>query len=389
MLSLALCAATALLLSACGDSSTKSQGDSGTSTTTATAQATAGSSENAATQLKTIFDATSLKLPEGKNPAVKGKNVWVISIGQASPTAELPVAAMMEAGKKIGWDMHLYDAKLDPANYPAGIREAVANKADALITISIDCTLAKAALQEAKKAGVKTVTLNAYDCKDEKPSEPQLYDAQVAVGPDFHWKNMQEQHTEWGAVFAPWVVAQTGGKGTILNFANDQLLLLRYMHEGFAAAVTAICADCKVKTIQWNIEDFGPNLTAKTKAALLQNPDTTAIFGATNPEQGISQGVVQAGKATKLPVAGGLSVPSQIDLVRSSAGLDATMAYTNGWFGWAAIDTVNSLLGGTAPRDPGLSLSLIDREHNMPAAGKGWDPDGLDYRAAYEQSWAG
>jgi len=60
--------------------------------------------------------------------------------------------------------------------------------------------------------------------------------------------------------------------------------------------------------------------------------------------------------------------------------------YPTGWLGWATIDTLNSVFHGQQPQESGIGWQLIDLQHNLPAAGKGWEP-AVDYVAAYKKAW--
>ena len=69
---------------------------------------------------------------DGKKPD-KGKNVWIISPGMIGESSSIPVNAAKEAGTAVGWKMTVFDGKLDPSSYSAGIRQAIAAKADGII----------------------------------------------------------------------------------------------------------------------------------------------------------------------------------------------------------------------------------------------------------------
>ena len=72
--------------------------------------------------------------------------------------------------------------------------------------------------------------------------------------------------------------------------------------------------------------------------------------------------------------------------MRENKGQDAACAFPSQWVGWAAVDALNSIFHGEKPRDSGAGLKLIDREHNLPPAGKGYEP-ATDFRAAYKKAW--
>jgi ribose transport system substrate-binding protein len=366
--------AAALLLAACSSSS-KNSGK---------ASDTPGSSTGASSSAATSADAYAATFTEpatGSNPAAKGKSVWVISVGQASPTGAASANAAMKAGQAIGWKMHLYDAKLDPAQFSNGIKQAIAAKADGVVLIAVDCPAAKSALQQAKSAGVKTVGVYALDCNEVDPSDQGLYSAQVSFGS--RYANLADAYKAWGADSAKWAIAQTDGKANVLSFENSEYNILKFYQQGFDAQIKT-CSGCKLTVVPWLAADFGAKLTALTQAALLKNPDANVVQGGSNPTLGITQGVVQAGKQTKIKSIGGLGLSIDNDAIRQGQ-MTAANAWPTEWFGFAAIDTLNSVFSGTTPRDEGLGWQIVDNSHGLPA--KGDFTGDVNYIAAYTKSW--
>ena len=47
---------------------------------------------------------------------------------------------------------------------------------------------------------------------------------------------------------------------------------------------------------------------------------------------------------------------------------------------------MNSLFNNVAPQDSGIGYKMIDRDHNLPPAGQGYEPS-VDYKAAYKKAW--
>ena len=64
------------------------------------------------------FKGTNRPVDPTPRPAVKGKHVVVISAGQAASSSSVPSDGAVAAAQAIGWQVDLYDAKLDPSNYP-------------------------------------------------------------------------------------------------------------------------------------------------------------------------------------------------------------------------------------------------------------------------------
>ncbi|MEY2532107.1 MAG: ribose transport system substrate-binding protein, partial [bacterium] len=165
------------------------------------------------------FKGEGYSAPPATSPSPqKGKNVWVMSCDQSIPSCSTPVAAAVEAAKAMGWKVTLYDAKLNPARIVEGYRQAIAAKADGMVTYSIDCPLAKGALAAVKKAGIKVVTGESLDCED----DPQF---------DYVVDYTQGEFPEWfsatGDMAGTNLIAGTDGapKVIVLNQTDVPLLV--------------------------------------------------------------------------------------------------------------------------------------------------------------------
>lgn len=366
----------ALALAACG-SDTTSESAAAARTTTTTATPNSGTSG----PVGDVYGATYTKPPTDANPAAKGKSVWVVSVGQASPTGAASANSAMKAGKQIGWTMKLFDAKLDPAQFSNGIKQAISSKADGVVLVAVDCPAAKSALQQAKTAGVKTVGIYALDCDEVDVADPSLYSAQVGFGS--RYANLAEAYKAWGADSAGWVIDATGGKADVLGFDNNEFLILKDYQQGFNDKIKS-CTTCTLRSVPWLAADFGPKLTAITQASLLKNPAANAVQAGSNPTLGITQGLVQSGKTRSVNTIGGLGLAGDSDAIRAGQ-LTASNAWPTEWFGYASIDTLNSVFNGTEVRDSGLGWQITDKTHNLPATG---DFVGtVDYASAYATSW--
>jgi ribose transport system substrate-binding protein len=317
----------------------------------------------------------------------KGLNVWIISPGMIGESSSIPVKAAKVAGETVGWKMTIFDGKLDPSSFSAGIRQAIAAKADGIIIDAIDCAAIKQALSEAKTAKVKTVGFFNYDCDDPNfGGGAKLFDGTVNFGSQLG--DYATLTRNFGAVKADWIIAKTGGKAKLIQFKEDEFLVLKYIREGFEAEF-AKCKTCEiVDTVDFTLADYGPKLQQKAQAALLKHPEANALHVPydTPVHFGVAGALVESGRNDQIQVIGGEGFPSNIQLIHENKGQDAANAFPSEWTGWAAVDALNSVLQGQAPRDGGMGLKLIDREHNLPPVGKGYEP-AVDFRAAYKLAW--
>jgi ribose transport system substrate-binding protein len=320
-------------------------------------------------------------------PPKKGLNVWIISPGMIGESSSIPVKAAKEAGEAVGWKMTIFDGKLDPSSFSTGIRQAIAAKANGIIIDAIDCAAIKQALQEAKEANVKTVGFFNYDCDDPNlGGGARMFDGMVNFGSQLG--DYATLTRNFGAVKADWLIHKTKGKAKLIQFKEDEFLVLKYIREGFEAEF-AKCKTCEiVETVDFTLADYGPKLQQKAQAALLKHPEANAVHVPydTPMHFGVGGALVESGRNDQLEVIAGEGFPSNIQLIHENKGQDAANAFPSEWTGWAAVDALNSVLQGKPPRDGGMGLKLIDREHNLPPSGKGYVPS-VDFRALYKKAW--
>lgn len=338
------------------------------------------------TAVDTAYKGTDREPPKQAKKPTPGKKVWIISPGQIGESASIPTNAAKEAGEAAGWKMTLYDSKLDVANFSLGIRQAIAARADGLILHSIDCPLVKQALSEARKANVKVLAYYSLDCDDPNVKGEPMYDGSVNFGTQFG--DYAALTKAWGAAKADWVIAKTKGRAKVISFKEDELLVVKYIREGFEEGLKK-CKTCEiVKTVDFTLADLGPKLQQKAQGALLQHPEANAIHVPYDSAVllGISSALMESGRNDQIELIGGEGFPSNVQLIRDNKGQDAANAFPSKWTGYAAVDSLNSLFNGEKPQDSGIGYKLIDREHNLPPAGQGYEP-AIDYKAAYRKAW--
>jgi ribose transport system substrate-binding protein len=316
-----------------------------------------------------------------------GKKVVVISGGQSALSSSVPSDAAVEAAKVMGWDVSLYDQKLDPTNATALIRQALAAGADGIVLDATDCPFAKQALQEAKAKNVKVVPIYAFDCSDPifGSGGDQLFAGIINYGKKA--ADIDAFTKSYGADQAAAVIAATNGKAQVVFFNDSEFTVLRYTGQGFKEEL-AKCGGCKiVAEVDFKAAELGPTLQQKAQSVLLQHPEANAVKIPYTAAAllGISPAVVASGRKDKLYVMGGEGFQPELDLLRTGKGLNAVNIVASDWTGWAAIDTLNSLFLGQPPADSGLGWQLADKDHNLPASGP-FVPQ-VDFKAAYKKAW--
>ncbi len=326
--------------------------------------------------------------PSSGPKAVPGKNVWMLSCGQAYAACAREAGAFAEAGAALGWKVEIKDGKADPAAATDVIRQAVAAKVDGIVVAAFDCPGIKSALLQAKQEKIPVVGWISVDCSDKAfGSQEQLFTVGInelgSNDPGDYLEKMGEQR-------AYYVVAKTNGKADIVSINETSQQIQQRNSVGFQNIIKQ-CADCKVHVTNFTFSQVPNPATQIWKSALLKEPDATVFEYGIDALMilGLQTAVEQSGRKDLL-VGGGEGFPANFDLIRKGTQTFSVMVPYD-WTGWALADTLNRIFAGADPKSlpsEGLGFQYIDKDHNLPEAGKFAEPS-VDFKAAYLKVWKG
>src|ERR1700678_449851 len=136
--------AAIMLVAGCSSSSSAPNAPSASTSASGSDAGTTTSGVPAAVTslLDSGYKGTFQPPPASGPKAAEGKSVWVISCGQVEASCAEIADAAMSAGKALGWNMTLFDGKLDPTLYSQGILQAIAAHASGIFTVAVDCSIA-------------------------------------------------------------------------------------------------------------------------------------------------------------------------------------------------------------------------------------------------------
>jgi ribose transport system substrate-binding protein len=381
LLALGAAFAVAIPFTGCGDSDGDETSPASASSGSGTAQIVAQAKENVE-RLQTPPGSYRQPQTSGATPA-KGKTVWFISVGNEAESAAEGAQAFVEGAEALGWTPKVYDGKFNPSNWLAGVRQAVQHKADAIAIFAFDCAPVKAGLEEAKRAGIPVIAMDAFDCDQSEKGGPKLFTHTVGYseGTFADWQRV------WGEAQADYTIAKTNGNAKILFLRETDLLATSVLADQYEKRISK-CPDCEiVEKIDFVATDLGPPLQAKVQQALLKHPDTTVVYA--NYDGPVTSGVAAAVRASGLKpmVIGADGLLPNLDLIRQGEQAVA-LGYVSGWEEYAALEAMVSIFAGEKPRaNSGMGVLLTDKDHNL--SPKPGTPVKLpiDWKAAYEKAW--
>ena len=324
--------------------------------------------------------------PTEASPGVPGKNIMLISCGEANDNCTDMGSGVKAAAKILGWNVKLCDGKLDPTAAQACFRQAVSQKVDGIVNLAWDCPIVKAPLQQAVDAGIKVIGVHAFDCGEINAGEKNLFNVPFNYG-DLG-KDQPSAWRAWGGAMG--VAALKAAKGGAIIYPDDtaEFASFKFMKEGWDAKVKELSPETKVVPLPWTVSEVGPKLEAKVQAAILKNPDVTVVSAAVNPALGFLNGVKQSGKAGKIAVVEGHGSVTEGDWVRNGE-MATLIGWPNDWWGYGALDALNSSFAGKPQGVIGIGFAIIDKEHNLYPSGQSFQGQGsgLDLAAAYSKRW--
>jgi ribose transport system substrate-binding protein len=312
----------------------------------------------------------------------KNKTIWLVAASLGSDYATRAVSAAQESAGKLGWKVHVFDAKYDPTQMLTGVQQAVVAKADGIVLLAIDCPTVKNAIVQAKAADIPIVGIETKECAPALLSHVVTYTGH---------ESFTDQTLDWGAAQAAWVIARTDGQAKIVMDTETDQWTTVLSSQGIRREV-AKCAGCKVVGDATFVgTDLGPALQQKIEQALVQHPDANAYIPAYDvvmTQSGGAQALQASGRIKSLAIGGGEGTAAAIDQIRKGTGEQACAGQSVEWEVYSAVDAMIRIFDKVDPNavDTGNGVQVCDKDHNMPPEGQPYTPP-IDFRAAYLKLW--
>jgi ribose transport system substrate-binding protein len=313
--------------------------------------------------------------------ALKGKKVAIINLVKAVPILTQWEAEMTSAFEGSGVELTSVDGKFDPNEWGRGIEQAVAAKADLIFLLGVPPTAVAPQIAEAKKAGIPVLaSLQGYAGK----SVATVADLTADVGFDYRTP---------GKLMGAWFVADSKGKGNALIMSSDDNSSSPDVWGAMEAEIKRLCPDCKVKREDSTVPQWGDGtLQQRTKALVQEDPTITHILAVYDGMTlAIEPGLVEAGVADKIRVAGFNGTPAVMDNVKKGTAVKMDVGNPNMWFSAGAVDAVFSVLSGKkAIEDAGVPFRIFTQDNLKDVDTSKEDPKnwyGIDPLGAYRKLW--
>ena len=274
----------------------------------------------------------------GGSVDVAPRTIGVISISRSSPATLKTEEAITLAAEALGWDVEVVDANVVADTAAKAALNFVAQGVDGIIGLSLEASIIRQGLLDARAAGIAT-------CEAGTVSDSDLYDAQYV-----------DDNIDLGKTLMDHILDETpNAKVGILHATNNQAGLDRQI------GVEQSLAEHPDATV---VGDATPDLTDPTNATqkavtdmITANPDLTSVYAVfDNFASGAVAAVRNARSSAKVWTYYG--TPANVDALRNQPELggllDADLATT----GLLCVDQFLRLFESGTPINPN---ELTDR----------------------------
>ncbi len=333
------------------------------------------------------FQGTSTNVDPTRRPAVKGKHVFVISQGQSNISAAIPSNGAMAAAAAIGWQATLLDGKLDPANYGPLVREAIAQGADGIVLVAIDCNTIAAPLAEAKARHIVTVPIYGYDCNDPyEKAGPPLFTTVVNFN-NLSANQLGQFAESYGRDQANYIISTSNNRARILLLNDPEFAVLMHTAHGFVDQVSHSNGSKIVDTLNFVSADLNtPKVIQEIQAELLKHPEINWIKSPYTFASLLGVEPAIASHPGTYQVMGGEGFQPELNLIRNGT-FTAANVINSEWSGWGTIDSMNSVFRHEPTRPSGIGWTMTDATHNLPPPGALVPSPKIDFKAEFKQAW--
>ena len=100
----------------------------------------------------------------------------------------------------------------------------------------------------------------------------------------------------------------------------------------------------------------------------------------------MAQAIQSAGRTKTFSLVSGEGYAPNVAMIRAQNGEDAVTPFDSNWLAWGAVDTVIRLLDHQPAVYEGMGVQVVDRTHNLPAAGQQYNSP-VNYQALYKKAW--
>jgi ribose transport system substrate-binding protein len=288
---------------------------------------------------------------------MKDKKIFSIPVSSANPFTANIEKAMAEAARKVGFEFIVWENQGQSAQWVQGMDAAINQKVDLIdLLAGTDPRVLVPQVQAAKAAGIPVIASH-YNGLEQTDEVKKFADGDVPI-----------DYFKAGALLVDWAVVQTEGHLNALVLISTGPLSTDSMMAGITDELTR-CEDCKTKTINVPVVDWGTRITPNVQSALLSDPTINYIIVIYDSmSQFVVPAVTITGAQDRVKIDAFNGTPFVLGLIQQGQ-VQMDIGENLDWIGHAIIDAEMRIVCGLEPvANPQIPFYIFD-EHNAKDAG--------------------
>ena len=341
-------AAVVLAVGACSSSGSSPSPSSTGSVSSAAASASGGSTSALSAEVAQYSSAVASFAsvsPVSGVSALKGKTVWYIPIGEATPLTSAIGTNMTDALGQAGIKVHLCDGQFLPTDIATCMSQAITGGAAGVVTSYVDYAALPTAFDSLVSHHIP-VFVGGEPADGGKVSSAQLGFDDPASTMDLEQRLLIES-----------VIAHSDGKANMLYVGNTDSTSTEDAAAYAKSVAAQECPACSFTEIVYNTADLS-KLPSQVSAALIAHPSTTYVVDELDPANASTvEGLQSAGYTNKVTLASAGGDLDVVQRVRAGHAL-VDVALSPAYDGWQYADGIIRMLTGHNPA-PAETVSLV------------------------------
>lgn len=308
-----------------------------------------------------------------KMASLKGKLVWFISPSQATAYALGVSKGFVAGAEAAGLRSQVFDAKGQPTLFNEGVAQAVAAKADAIVTYAIAPALIQQSLKLAQEARIPVIQVMTG-----VPAAEGMY---ISINPDVETLGKLQAH-------AALLQTQCKLNGAVVYSSNFPILSA--MKNASFAEVKALCPSCEMTELNVQLPTISTQLAPLTSSTMARLPKLNA-FIATFDQLAVFMvpAIEQAGRKD-VPIIGANGNSANLEFIRQGRVQSQDPAYPPAhYLGWQLVDQAARAVAGAKPTPFTVQVQMLDKANIGPAGTEEMTVfKGLaNYEGVFKKAW--
>ncbi|MCW2854238.1 MAG: Sugar transporter substrate-binding protein [Nocardioides sp.] len=279
----------------------------------------------------------------------KGKNVWLIQ-NSVTPLVTAVTEGFQAAGKDVGVNIKVVSGGGSIPNIVTAVSQAIAQKADGIVTFAISPTAIAAQVKEAKAAGIPVV--DAYNSN---------------VGTDMSaegfFGHVSADYAEGGRQVAAWMEADSGCDLHTAIMGNAILAPHKAQRDAAQTSFKETCgSSCKSEYLTLDLPKLATSAGPEAQQVLRRNTDMKYIYSLLDGAVTfIAPAVQQAGRSDVKVVSMG-GDPASLERIRSGSSIHKAVVAIppQRYQGYAFMDQILRAMTGAKAVDWELTTRFVD-----------------------------